>query len=78
MVVECALHDDVEVKEIVKEAVYFDDVGMIGVLLDLEFSSQLFYHLVLSYLTFGHYFDGEDHAWLALDCQNYTAESALT
>lgn len=62
MVVQCALHDDVEVKEIVEEAVYFDDVWMVGVLLDFEFSSQLFYHLVLSYLTFGHYFDGEDHA----------------
>lgn len=62
MIVECALHDDVEMEEIVEEAVYFYDVWMVGVLLDLEFSSQLFDHLVLSYLTFGHYFDGEDHA----------------
>lgn len=62
MIVECALHDDVEVEEIVEEAVYFYDIWMVGVLLDLEFSNQLFYHLVLPYLTLGHYLYGEDHA----------------
>ena len=35
VVVECALHDGIKVKKIVEEAVYFDDVRMVGVLLDL-------------------------------------------
>lgn len=77
MSVECAFDEDVEVEQIVEEAIDFDDVGMADVHLDFDFSQQLLNHVVFSELPFGHYLYRADHVAFFLCCQHHSAESAL-
>ncbi len=47
MAVEGGFHDDVEVQEIIEEAIDLDDVGMVDEHLDFDLSYNLIHHVAL-------------------------------
>jgi hypothetical protein len=53
--VEGALHEGVEVEEVVEEAVDLGDVGVVDEHLDLELAHQLLLHPALHHLPLRHY-----------------------
>jgi hypothetical protein len=66
--VQRALHDDVEVKEVIEEAIDFDDIWMIYRLLDLQFSDKLLNHIALPNLSLCDDLNSKDHFGLPLNC----------
>ena len=75
--IEGALHDCVEVEEVVEEAVDLDHVGMAEVLLYLDLSDELLDHVAVPYFPLGHDLDGDQGSRLPLHGQHHSPEGAL-
>jgi len=57
MSIECAFGYDVEIEEIIKKTMYFDDIGMADKHLYFYFSEKLFDHVIFNYRALSHDFD---------------------
>lgn len=68
MPIQRAFHKNVAVKKIIKEPIELDDIGMINVHLDFQFSDKLPEHVILPNDSFCHDFNGTYHASRFLYC----------
>lgn len=71
--VDCALHDDVEMEKVVEVAIDLDDVGVIEIALYFYLSAELLHHVLISQILLGQYLDCTDEAALPIDCQHHSA-----
>lgn len=74
MSIECALHQRIEMQQVIEETVNLCHVGVVNEQLDLEFSHQLVLHAALHYLPLRHYLYSTDNSASSLDGQNHSAE----
>lgn len=76
MAIERALHESVEVEQIIEEAINLHDVGVGEGHLDSQFSDQLLHHCAFPDFSLRHYLYGKHQPTLALHRKNHPTESA--
>lgn len=71
--IECALHDYIEVEKIIEAAVDFDDVGMLEIALNFDFPGELLDHVFFLEVSLGEYLYRTDKPALFLHREYDTA-----
>lgn len=64
--IDCTLHDNIQMQKVIEVAINLDDVGMIEIALNFYLSAELLYHIFISYVLLGQNFYGTDKAAFSL------------
>lgn len=78
MSIKSALHDDIAMQKVFKEAINFDNIWMVDIKLNLKFPSKLSFHIIFSNLPLTDDFNCANHVAAFFDGHHYFSEGSFS